>query len=91
MKIIGVNQIYEGLISRQLAAAYKKMGFAPITRDDYSAKFRKCGPSGADVHYRLPGITDFAVQAWFSLISTGLGTPDDDERKNTLEKLDFWL
>lgn len=90
VKVVGVNKIFEGLMTTQLAKAYKKNGFSPLIRDDFLAKYKQCGTTGADVHYRLPGMTDFAVQAWFSLIATGLGTVEDEMRKNSIEALDFW-
>ena len=90
VKIISINKIFEGLMTNQLAAAYRASGFNPLARDDFLAKFKKCGPTGADVHYRLPGMTDFAVQAWFSLIATGLGTEEDNHRKKTVKTADYW-
>jgi hypothetical protein len=90
VKVVGVNEIFEGLMTKQMAVSYKAKGFNPIARDDFLAKYNKCGPTGADVHYRLPGMTDFAVQAWFSLIATGLGSAVDETRKVTVGALDFW-
>lgn len=90
VKVVGINKVYEGLMSNQLTAAYKKQGFNPLIRDDFLAKYKKCGPKGADVHYRLPGMTDYAVQAWFGMISSGLGVSEDDPRKITEGALNFW-
>ena len=66
------NTIYEGMIEEQLNIAYKKHGFGILERSDYRAKFEKCGKDVSDVHYRLPGVPDFAVKVWFSLIASGL-------------------
>jgi hypothetical protein len=38
----------------------------------------------------ISGMTDYAVQAWFSLIATGLGVPEDDSRKRKDGVMDFW-
>jgi hypothetical protein len=38
----------------------------------------------------VSGMTNYAVQAWFSLIATGLGVSEDDSRKRTDGVMDFW-
>ena len=72
LRIVMVQTIYEGMIEDQLNIAYKKHGFGFLERADYRAKFEKCGKDDSDIHYRLPGVTDYAVKLWFSFIATGL-------------------
>ena len=63
--------MYEGVMFKQLQAAYTAHNFPPLNGPDYKAKFEKCGPDVSDVHYRLPGIPDAAMQAWLSFIASG--------------------
>ena len=65
-----VNGIYQGLLERKLFDAYEREGFPRPAHKDLHARPRACDSS--DVHYRFPGFADLSVNAWFSLIATGL-------------------
>jgi hypothetical protein len=90
LKVARVDKMYEGVMFSQLQAAYKEKGFQPLNPPDYKAKFEKCGPADSDVHYRLPGIPDNAIQAWLSFIATGLGHPSDENRKSVHANITMW-
>jgi hypothetical protein len=85
LKVIFVERIYEALLEYQLQHAYSKNHFGVPTSSDFRAKFRECGQNVSDVHYRMPGIPDFAVKIWLSMIATGL-----NEGYKTLNGIKYW-
>lgn len=87
--------IYEGLLYRQLqeSADYKKYGSPfPFQRGDYQAKFGRCSENvtDLDIHYRLPGVPDWAASVWLSLIATGLGREEDRVYEKRAGLVGFW-
>ena len=62
--------IWEGHLHAQLQDAYRREGLAAPERTDMQARPNAC--DRRDVHFRMPGFPDLEVQAWFSLIATGL-------------------
>ena len=70
LTIVSILEIYQAMLETQLGEAYAAAGFTPLTHDDLLAVPQKCDVR--DVHFALPGLTDHAVQVWFSLIATGL-------------------
>ena len=62
--------IWEGHLHAQLQEAYRREGLAAPERTDMQARPNAC--DRRDVHFRMPGFPDLEVQAWFSLIATGL-------------------
>jgi len=64
VRVLNIMPIYESMIYQQLQAseAFKQHGSLPFRREDFQAKFKKCGfgkEGGADVHYRMPGIVSY--------------------------------
>jgi hypothetical protein len=92
LKVVNIMNMYESLIYRQMSIAYSAAGFPPFNKEDFQAKFNKCGPTGADIHYRMPGIPDIAMKIWLAYIATGLG--EEVDRTNGFEKkvgmISFW-
>jgi superfamily II DNA helicase RecQ len=79
---LNVNNLYENIITRQLQTAYRNNNFEIFEKEDYLAKFKKCGrgkDSQADIHYRMPGLPDFAAQMWLSYVATGVDEECDRE------------
>jgi hypothetical protein len=70
LKIVHVNPIYNGYIEGLLARAYEEKKFHALTHSHVISYPKNCGPG--DIHYRLPGVTDFATDIWYSLISSGM-------------------
>ena len=68
--LISVVNIWEGHLHAQLQDAYRREGLAAPERTDMQARPNAC--DRRDVHFRMPGFPDLEVQAWFSLIATGL-------------------
>ena len=68
--LISVVNIWEGSVHAQLQEAYRREGLAAPERTDMQARPNAC--DRRDVHFRMPGFPDLEVQAWFSLIATGL-------------------
>ena len=67
---VNVAGIYQGLFERKLFDAYEREGFPRPVHKDLQARPQACNSS--DVHFRYPGFADLSVNAWFSLIATGL-------------------
>ena len=73
LRIVFVDNIYQGLLHNQLSAAVRDNGFGyKVDPDDYGAKFANCSAGSSDIHYRLPGLPDMAINMWLSLLSSGL-------------------
>jgi len=62
----------ESRITAAQATKNKPLGY--VQQDLVRAHPQHCAPFGADVHYRMPGMTDMAIEAWMSLAATGLWT-----------------
>ena len=68
--LVSVVNVWEGHLHAQLKEAYRREGLAAPERTDMQARPNAC--DRRDVHFRMPGFPDLEVQAWFSLIATGL-------------------
>lgn len=68
--IITVDKLYQGLLTRQLNAAYTRLGYKERGLQQLQAHPQDC--EHPDIHYRLPGITDHTIQTWLSLMANGL-------------------
>ncbi len=49
---------------------YTQSGYRPLELVNMRGRPNDC--SASDVHLRMPGIPDYASDAWLSLLSTGL-------------------
>jgi hypothetical protein len=98
---LNVNNLYENVLTHQLRTAYRDNHFDPVfEKEDYLAKFKKCGrgrESQADIHYRMPGLPDFAAQMWLSYVATGVDDEHDrklfdiTESNKHKEGMRYWL
>ena len=70
LKVIHVQPIYNGYIEGKLAQAHNEHKLIPFDHSHVISYPKNCGPG--DIHYRLPGVTDFATDIWYSLIATGM-------------------
>ncbi len=83
LRILGVNNIYEAFLSQLLKQCQVRNGFLdldaaalvaspPYGKDLLRARFRsgRCSPQVDDIHFRLPGITDLAVEAWMQGVAS---------------------
>jgi hypothetical protein len=90
LKIVFIDNIYQGLLHNQLVEAVKTNGFDyKVHVDDYNAKFANCSMGSSDIHYRLPGIPDLAINMWLSLLSSGL--VDNEFKNNTAHGIRYWI
>ena len=68
--VVSVNDIYQDALFAQLKDAHRRHGFEDFSTTDIKATPRTC--EHYDIHYALPGFTDYASRAWFMLLATGL-------------------
>ena len=68
--VVSVNDIYQDALFAQLKDAHRRHGFEDFSKTDIKATPRTC--DHYDIHYALPGFTDYASRAWFMLLATGL-------------------
>ena len=82
VKFYNVNYIYENVLVQQLKAAYTQANLKMFEREDFLAKYAQCGQGAAakaDIHYRAPGLPDYAAKMWLAFLATGLDAVEDKE------------
>jgi len=80
LSVVSVLNIYEALVLRLLREAQQRNGvptWSDVQRDYHNFEMTKarpqaCMPKPPDVHYRLPGLTDMAVEGWMALFVSDL-------------------
>lgn len=69
LKIVTIGEIYEGLILAKIRAEQNERNLKVYSVDDMQAKPQDC--KRVDTHYSMPGIPDYAIDVWMSIMATG--------------------
>ena len=69
LKIVSIGEIYEALVVTSIQAEQKEKNMKVYGSDDMQAKPQHC--KNVDSHYSMPGIPDYAIDVWLSIMATG--------------------
>ena len=86
IKFVFTGQIYGGYLKNLMAEATARNAFTPLHDSDYLSKYGTCDKEKPDIHYRLPGVPDYALTSWLHLIRSGLV----DKEYKVQDQLKYW-